>query len=124
MPDIREVLNALDEEDKRLWTIHRTEMRRSYLTAHNAVLGIHTWNSSDDMFMDYIDIKLALLFDQSGRTQTSKTIVTEADAKKVEQALTEAANKANGLKPNPDQPSAATQMMQNGWSSQVPAVRN
>ena len=123
MPDIREVLNALDEEDKRLWTIHRTEMRRSYLTAHNAVLGIHTWNSSDDMFMDYIDIKLALLFDQSGRTQTSKTIATEADAAKIETTLAEAA-KVNGSKPQA-QPSVATQMMQDkGWTSQVPAKSN
>ncbi len=115
MPDIREVLNALDEEDKRLWLLHRTEMRRSYLTAHNAVLGIHTWNNSDDMFMDYIDIKLALLFDQSGRTKNTKTIVSGADADKIENTLDLAETKLNESK-QIHQPSAATQLVQGkGW---------
>jgi len=123
MPDIREILNALDEEDKRLWLHHRTEMRRSYLTAHNSVLGIHTWSNADDMFMDYIDIKLALLFDQSGRTKNTKTIVSLADAEKVEATLAQAqADRLNGKQQV--QPSAATQMMQNGWTSQVPAKSN
>jgi len=132
MTDIREILNALDEEDKRLWLHHRTEMRRSYLTAHNSVLGIHTWSNADDMFMDYIDIKLALLFDQSGRTKNTKTIVSVADAEKVEATLAQAQadrlDRLNGNGKQQIQPSPATQMMQSkdnvGWTSQIPSVRN
>ncbi len=114
MPDIREVLNSLDEEDKRLWTQHRTEIRRSYMTAHNSVLGIHTWSHTDDMFLDYIDIKLALLFDQSGRTSTTKAIATEADAVKIEQTLEEANAKLNG-KQAAKETSQATKSMQGNW---------
>ena len=116
MPDIREILNALDEEDRRLWTHHRTEMRRSYMTAHNSVLGIHTWNHTDDMFLDYVDIKLALLFDQSGRTKTTKTIVNETDAAMVEHVLDEANIKLNGKQTVQIQDSEATKSMKGeGW---------
>ena len=92
LPDIRTVLNALDAEDKRLWTQHRTEMRRSYLTAHNSILGVGTWSDSDDTFLDYIDIKLALLFDKAGgmRQQLDTIIVSTDDAKKIEQTLDKA----------------------------------
>jgi hypothetical protein len=90
MPDIRTVLNALDAEDKRLWTQHRTEMRRSYLTAHNSVLGVHSWDDTDDQFLDYIDIKLALLFDKSGRMSQATIVATSEDAKKIEATLDKA----------------------------------
>jgi hypothetical protein len=90
MPDIREVLNALDAEDKRLWTQHRTEMRRSFITAHNSVLGATNWSESDDTFMDYIDIKLALLFDQSGRMSQATIVATKEDASKIEDTLDKA----------------------------------
>lgn len=106
MPDIREVLNALSDEDRVLWTQHRTEMRRSYLTAHNAVLGVHTWTDSDDIFLDYIDIKLALLFDKSGRMDTTKTIATTEDANKIEEALAK-------------QSEATRMMTTNRWSTSV-----
>jgi hypothetical protein len=96
MPDIRTVLNALDAEDKRLWTQHRTEMRRSYLTAHNSVLGVHAWDEADDVFMDYIDIKLALLFDKSGRMLQDKTVATAEDAGKIEESLDRADSAPKG----------------------------
>lgn len=89
MPDIREVLASLDEQDKRLWQQHRTEMRRSYMAAHNAVLGIAAWDLNDDSFVDLIDIKLALLFDKSGRMSGAKTIVASEDGNKIEKDIIE-----------------------------------
>lgn len=87
MPDIREVLAALDENDKRLWSQHRTEMRKSYMNAHNSVLGIAVWDAHDDAFLDLIDIKLALIFDKSGRFNSSKSIVAQGDTDKTEQTI-------------------------------------
>jgi hypothetical protein len=84
MPDIREILNALDDNDKRLWQQHRTEMRRSYLNAHNTTLGMAAWDFNDDAFLDLIDIRLAILFDRSGRFAATKDIVGEVDAEKIE----------------------------------------
>ena len=84
--DIREVLKALDEKDRCLWSECRTAMRKVYLTAHNKVLGLADYEAQDDAFMDLIDIKLALLFDRGGRVNTSKTI-TGDDADKIEKDL-------------------------------------
>lgn len=84
--DIREILKALDEKDRRLWSECRTAMRKVYLTAHNKVLGLADYEAQDDAFMDLIDIKLALLFDRGGRVNTSKTI-TGDDADKIEEDL-------------------------------------
>jgi hypothetical protein len=75
MPDIREILAAIDENDRLLWQKHRTELRRSYLTAHNSVHGIVNWSDKDDTFMDLIDIQLALLFDRAGRFDAPKDII-------------------------------------------------
>lgn len=101
MPDIREVLAALDETDKRLWSQHRTEMRKSYMNAHNSVLGIAAWDHNDDAFIDLIDIKLALLFDKSGRFTPSwkddkiKEIVIAKDGDRI---IEQIENDAQGLK--------------------------
>lgn len=82
MPDIREVLAALDEQDRKLWSIHRTEMRRSYMAAHNTVNGVVNWSDKDDAFIDLIDIQLALLFDRAGRFAATKDIIG-ADGTKI-----------------------------------------
>lgn len=95
MPDIREVLNALDDTDKRLWSQHRTEMRRSYMNAHNSVLGIAAWDHNDDAFIDLIDIKLALLFDKSGRFAAVKEIIHAGDGDKIIEHIE---NDVKGLK--------------------------
>lgn len=108
MPDIREVLAALDQNDRTLWQQHRTEMRRSYMTAHNSVLGLTQWSMEDDAFLDLIDIKLALLFDKSGRLQGEKTIVHATEASNIEQDIKNAlsshvgAGSPNTIKTNID----------------------
>lgn len=89
MSDIREILNSLDPEDKKLWSQHRTEMRRSFITAHNSVLGLAGWSESDDMMLDYIDIALALLFDRAGRMESTKPPV-EQDKTAIEAKIAEA----------------------------------
>lgn len=93
MPDIREILNALDPADRILWSQHRTEMRRSYMTAHSTIHGIVNWSDKDDAFIDLIDIQLALLFDRSGRFAATKDVIGNGD-KIVEQIE----NDAKGLK--------------------------
>lgn len=86
MPDIREILNALDVDDRALWSEHRTTMRRAFLTAHNATVGIGNWSANDDAFADLIDIQLALLFDRAGRMDTGgKDII--GNGKKIEEAV-------------------------------------
>jgi len=129
MPDIRTVLAALDEEDRRLWSQHRTEMRRSYMTAHNSVIGVAAWNAHDDAFLDLIDIKLALIFDNAGRFAAVNEVANKADGAQTEAAILKADDQLKVAKPtetasvvpvamNDDDPSAsnATQMMRNGWA--------
>jgi hypothetical protein len=86
--DIREVLAAMNEDDKRLWQQHRTEMRRSYLTAHNSALGLSAWDMYDDAFLDLIDIKLAYVFDRAGRLVAHKELIG-GDADKIEAKIEE-----------------------------------
>lgn len=115
MPDISEILNTLDDEDKRLYTQHRTEMRRSYMTAHNSVLGIHTWDSKDDMFLDLIDLKLALLFDKSGRSIADKPIdATKTEVERIENDIKET------LKSVIPEASEATKSMIGEWGKSTP----
>lgn len=85
--DIREIIAALNEDDVKLWQQHRTEMRRSYMTAFNAVLGITSWDCNDDAFMDLIDIKLALVFDRTGRLTATKEIIGENRGQKIEKKI-------------------------------------
>ena len=96
--DVREILNNLSETDQTLYAQHRVEMRRSYLTAHNTVLGIVGWNAGDDMFMDYVDITLAMLFDRAGKIESRKPVVHVADLEKIEKTIDEIAPKSPSQK--------------------------
>lgn len=86
MADIREILAALSDEDRALYTEHRNEMRRRYMIAHNQTIGLPAWNATDDQFLDYMDIMLALLYDRAGRLMTTKDIIGD-DKSKFEQAI-------------------------------------
>jgi len=87
MPDIREILNALDIDNRALWSEQRTIMRRSYLNAHNQTVGMSQWSHEDDAFLDLIDIRLALLFDRAGLLHSTKEIIGNGD--EIEQELKE-----------------------------------
>lgn len=90
MPDIRDVLKGLGIEERAIYTETRTAMRKAYLSAHSKILPIEKYNEQDDQFLDLIDIKIAQLFDRSGKfdnadghieTETAKTIETSIKSK-------------------------------------------
>lgn len=90
MPDVREVLKALSDEDKVIWQNARTKMRSTFIAAHGATVGSERWNENDDAFLDLIDIRLALLFDQAGRLNAPSEVVSETDAKPIEKEIVKA----------------------------------
>ncbi len=90
VPDIREIIKALSPEDRTLWDQCRNNMRSVYLNAHNSTIGIAGWKSEDDAFLDLIDIRLALLFDRSGKLNTVNEIVSKEDAKPIEASIEKA----------------------------------
>lgn len=99
--DIREILNSMSDQDKHLYNQHRVEMRRSYLTAHSTVLGVVQWDHGDDMFMDYIDITLAVLFDRGHKINgpiKGKEVVPVEDLAKIEESIDARAPKSAGQK--------------------------
>ena len=87
--DIREILKALAPEDRELWSQFRTEMRRTYINAHNSTMGTQKWDSSDDAFLDMLDIKLANLFDRCGKVNAPKDIIGKEDVAEVEKTIQE-----------------------------------
>lgn len=89
MPDIREILNALDIEDKARFLEARNTMRRAFMGAHAAsALTIDKWTQEDDAFLDLIDVKLALLFDRSGHMDSKgKDIIHKEDGIKTEEGI-------------------------------------
>lgn len=106
MPDIREILNALDTDDKARFLEARNTMRRAFMGAHAAsALTIDKWTQEDDAFLDLIDVKLAMLFDRSGHMDSKgKDIIHKEDGKKIEDGIVAA--------------SLATQMVTGGvWPS-------
>lgn len=112
--DIREILAALSPEDRQLWSQHRTEMRRSYLNAHNTTVGMVAWSDNDDAFLDLIDIKLATLFDQSGKLEATKDIIGKDDESRIEaKILTD----SNTIKNKPVNMSNGTKALTSGWNT-------
>src|ERR1035437_1909768 len=131
MPDIREVLASLDTDDKARFLEARNVMRRAFMAAHAAALRLDDWTQEEDAFLDLIDIKLALLFDRSGRMVSTKTIVDKEDSKSIEDNINQQVLKINMPKDyvNNDADredvailtntaSDATKLMQNGWTTQ------
>lgn len=111
MPDIREILQALSPEDKTLWQQCRNNMRSVYLNAHNSTIGMAGWSVEDDAFLDLVDIKLAILFDRSGRLAAIKDIIGKQEAEAIGKSI-EAAEDEMKKKSNVE-PSAATEMLNN-----------
>lgn len=88
MLDVREILKVLSPEDKIVWEQCRTEMRRCYLSTHNAVVGIAGWDKHDDAFMDLIDIKIATLFNRAGKIEfTGKDVTGQEEAPAIEEQI-------------------------------------
>ncbi len=87
MPDIRDVLKGLSPDDRALYTEVRTVMRRAYLAAHSRVLPIDQYETTDDAFLDLIDIKLAMLFDRAGVFNHVDGALDNHGAKQIEQTI-------------------------------------
>lgn len=85
--DIREILAAIDDKDKQLWSSCRTQMRKVYIAAHSKIIGVADWSDVDDAFLDLIDIQLAQLFDRSGRLDTTRELIGKDDAEKIKNDL-------------------------------------
>ena len=124
MLDVREILKALDPQDRMLWSQHRVEMRRSYLNAHNTTVGVVKWETQDDALLDLIDIRLALLFDRAGRLDSVKEVANSGDSDAIEEQLHRTVEKIkDNIKqqvaiPATDDKTYATRLMQNGWQQQ------
>lgn len=110
--DIREILKALAPEDRQLWAQFRTEMRRTYISAHNSTMGTQKWDGSDDAFLDIIDIKLATLFDRCGKVQAANDVIGKEDVAEVEKKIEEAS--VNGKMPD-EVPSLASKALETAW---------
>ena len=67
--DIRALYKSLSPEDRTIYQQFRTDLRKVYLNAHSAIVGIDKWTTDDDYFIDLIDIKIAVLFDRMGRIE-------------------------------------------------------
>jgi hypothetical protein len=121
MLDVREILKALDPDDRAIWSQHRSEMRRSYLNAHNPTVGIAKWDTQDDAFLDLIDIRLALLFDRAGRLDSVKEVANIKDSTTIENDLYKTIDniksKVNNEIVAPDI-TPATKLMQTDWRMQ------
>lgn len=87
MPDTREILAAMSVDDRALYIQCRTDMRRAFLTAHNSTVGIAKWEDQDDSLLDLVDIRLALLFDRSGRLNSATDIIGVKDGEKLHTEL-------------------------------------
>lgn len=91
--DIRQILQALSDDDRAVWNECRSNMRRAYITAHNMTIGPDKWDIMDDAFCDLIDIRLALLFDRGGRLNATQEIIHKEDGDKTVEAI-----ESNGTK--------------------------
>lgn len=91
--DIRQILQALSNDDKALWNECRSNMRRAYITAHNMTIGPDKWETMDDAFIDLVDIRLALLFDRGGRLNATQEIIHKEDADKTVEHIESAGTK-------------------------------
>ena len=108
MPDIRDILKALNEQDRRLYSQVRTVMRRTYISAVTEVVGMSQYNEVDDAFLDLVDIKIASLFDRSGRFE-SITGPDEERAAEIEAEINQKASELDRLRLVQKSPKTAAQ---------------
>ncbi len=99
--NIKDILNNLDDNDKRLWVDHRTNLHRAYLTMLHDALGVASIDETDMAFLDLVDIKLALVFERAGRFR-SEVAADSEKADEIEKAIAEKAKSLETLrKPGP-----------------------
>lgn len=67
MSNIRDILQALNEQDRRLFLKTRAAMRREYIRATIELVGADAYAETDDLFLDVIDNRVCELFKRAGR---------------------------------------------------------
>lgn len=72
MSNIREVLQSLSDDDKRLFLKIRANMRREYIKSMNDLVGVAHYAETDDLFLDVIDNRVCELFKRGGRDVPSQ----------------------------------------------------
>lgn len=103
MADIRDILKALDDNDRQLYSQTRTEMRKSYINALAQILGLTEYDSTDDAFLDLIDIKIAVLFDRSGRFNVIEGNIDNSKAAQIEKSIEDSSDKIKLKQKTPSQ---------------------
>lgn len=73
MSNIREVLQSLSDDDKRLFLKIRANMRREYIKSMNDLVGVTHYAETDDLFLDVIDNRVCELFKRGGRDLPSQS---------------------------------------------------
>ena len=85
--DITSLYKSLSPEDRAIYQQFRTDLRKVYLNAHSAIVGIDKWTTDDDYFIDLIDIKIAVLFDRMGRIEGD--VIDKDKEKDIESKITD-----------------------------------
>ena len=85
--DITSLYKSLSPEDRAIYQQFRTDLRKVYLNAHSAIVGIDKWTTDDDYFIDLIDIKIAVLFDRMGRIEGVKPVIDKDKEKNIERDI-------------------------------------
>lgn len=70
--DILQTLANMREDDQKKFLTIRTSMRKTYLMAIAATVGIADYKDEDDAFMDSLDIKCQMLATRAGMSTTDK----------------------------------------------------
>lgn len=103
MTDIRDKLEEIKHDDMQRFLIVRTAMRRAYLMAINATVGITRYQSEDDTFMDAIDLKVEMLMKRAGvQTPMNENTQPESNASDPFSLITRPLNGKVGSKESED----------------------
>ena len=89
MTHIHDTLATIKEQDQKKFLTVRTAMRRAYLMAIAGTVGIQNYNSTDDTFMDAIDIKVEMLMQRAGiETPSNENRIAEENVNDVFSLIT------------------------------------
>lgn len=64
--DIVDTLAQIRAQDQKKFLLVRTNMRKAYLMSIAATVGIASYQTEDDTFMDALDIKVEMLMHRAG----------------------------------------------------------
>lgn len=84
MSHINDTLARIAEADRHKFLTVRNSIRRSYLMAIQATVGIQNYCPEDDSFMDAVDIKVEMLMHRAGiETPSAENRIAEQNGEDV-----------------------------------------